>query len=197
MKIPAVPEPQRYRGLYLYDFGDWTAVGYTAEEIAVLLESEEYRDGKVYRIVRATPDGQFELRGVASTRFHAESGIFFNRHDLEAARRDFAELRELTERRPPPCRAILHLADRGEHEGVARYVTALVYPAEYEDEFSQWLLAAGYCGGDTVEGGISHVSDYYAQETILLERQQLWSQISIESRSGDEVLATVRRAVQR
>jgi hypothetical protein len=197
MKLPTLDQPHRYRGLYVFNFGEWTAVGYTAEEVAVLLESDEYRAGKVYKIVRATPDGQMELRGVAAERFQLESGLFFNRADLDAARADFAELVRLGQAQGAPCRAFVHLADRGEREGVARYVTALIYPAEYEDEMAQWLERAGYCGGDIAEGGSSHVANYYAAEKVVLQRQQLWSHPAIQSRSADQVLGSVRQAVQR
>lgn len=197
MQLPTVPTPQRYRGLYVFDFGQWTALGYTAEEIAVLLESEAYRQGKVYKIVRATPDGHMELRGVSAERFQLESGMFFNRDALEAAQADYAELQRLSESQGTPCRAVIHLADRGEVAQAARYVTALIYPAEYEDEMAQWLLAARYAGGDLVEGGTSHVSDYYAQAKTIVQRQQLWSQPAIPSRSPDQVLSSVRQAVQR
>ncbi len=197
MKLPSVADPQRYPGLYVYDFGSWTVVGYTAEEIAVLLESESYRDGKVYQIVRASPDGNMELRGVSNTRFQLESGMFFNRDDLEAARADFTELQRLGQSLGAPCRAFVHLADRGGHMDRARYVTALIYPAEYEDEMARWLNEAGYAGGDTVEGGSSHVSDYQATEKTILEREQLWSRPAIPSRCADEVLSSVRQAVQR
>ena len=197
MKLPTVAQPQRYRGLYVYDFGAWVALGYTAEEVAVLLESEAHRDGKVYKIVRATPDGTLELRGVAVERFQVESGMFFNRYELAPARVDFAELRRLAEIQGAPCRAFVHLADRGSAEGTFRYVTALIYPAESEDEMAAWLSAAGYAGGDLAEGGPSHVADFYAATKTILDRQQLWSQPAIPSRSMDEVLRTIRLAVQR
>ena len=197
MKLPTVAEPQRYRGLYIYDFGAWSALGYTAEEIAVLLESEAQRDGKVYKIVRVSPDGAMELRGVAAERFQAESGMFFNRRELSPARADFAELGRLAQTQGAPCRAYVQLADRGPEAGVSRYVTALIYPAEYEDEMAAWLNAAGYAGGDLAEGGSSHVTDYYAADKTILDRQQLWNQPAIPSRSPDEVLRTVRQAVQR
>ncbi len=197
MNVPTVVQPERYRGLYAYDFGEWTSLGYTAEEIAVLLESEATRNGKVYKIVRATPEGGMELRGVSAERFQQESGMFFSRGDLNAARADFSELRRLGQADGAPCRTYLHLADRGEREGLARYVTALIYPAEYEDEVPRWLLEAGFEGRDLVEGGISHVSNYYAEDKTILERQQLWSQSAILSRSAEEVLSSVRRAVQR
>lgn len=197
MIMPTLEQPQRYQGLYVYDFGDWTAVGYTAEEIAVLLESEAYRGGKVYRIHRAQPDGQMELRGVPAERLQVESGMFFYRAELERARADFEELRTAAQRTPAPCRAFLHLVDRSPALEQARFVTALVFPAEHEDDIGQWLLAMGFQGGDRAEGGISHVSNYYAEEKTIIERHQLWSRTTIPSRSAEEVLASVRRAVQR
>lgn len=210
MQLPELTQPDRYRGLYVFDFGDWTAVGYTAEEIALLLESEQYRGGRVYKIVRAAPDGQMDLKGVAPQRFQLESGLFFSRADLAAAEADFAALRALAAE-GAPCRAFLQLADRGAAGGTdrgiaaadngrggaaARYVTALIYPAEYEDEVAAWLREAEYLGGDTAEGGPSHVTNYYHDSKVILERAQLWSRATL-SRSRDEVLATVRRAVQR
>jgi hypothetical protein len=196
MKLPFVNEPHRYRGLYVYDFGEWSAFGYTAEEIAILLESPAHGGGKIYQIVRATPDGQMELRGVAPERFQTESGMFFNRSELDAAAADFDDLIRLAESDGPPCRAFQHLADRGPGS-VQRYVTALIYPAEYEDQMARWLLDAAYAGGDTAEGGPSHVANYHASEHKILRRQQLWSSSAIPARPADEVLASVRRAVQR
>ncbi|MBP7744853.1 MAG: hypothetical protein KA383_01890 [Phycisphaerae bacterium] len=197
MKLPELNQSQRYRGLYLFDFGEWTAVGYTAEEVALLLEHEVYHHGKAYRIVRATPDGQMELKGVSPERFQLESGMFFNRDDLAAARQDFATLTHLAREQGAPCRAFVHLADRGPQVARYRYVTALIYPAEYDDDMAQWLLAAEYAGGDLAEGGVSHVSNYQAESKTILERQQLWSQPAIPSRSPEQVLSSVRQAVQR
>jgi len=197
MKLPTIDEPTRYRGLYVVDFGDWTALGYTADEVAVLLESQAYQSGKVYKIVRAMPDGQMELRGVSAERFQFESGMLFNRASLEAAREDFAGLSQLGQSQGAPCRAFIHLADRGEAAQPARFVTALVYPAEYEDEMSNWLLEAGFEGGDMAEGGTSHVTNYYHEAETVLDKQQLWSQPAIPSRSPEDVLSSVRQAVQR
>lgn len=195
MKLPSLTQPERYRGLYIFDFGEWTAVGYTAEEIAILLESEAYKGGKVYKIHRAYPDGRLEIRGVSGVKFQTECGLFFYRNAAEDAHRDFDVLSQLADDVPPPCRAFVQLADRGAVER-GRYVTALIYPAEFDDEVARWLLEAGYMGGDTVEGGVSHVTNYYGEQKALLDRRQLWSR-SVPSRSADEVLATVRLAVQR
>jgi hypothetical protein len=199
MKLPQVSQPERYRGLYVFDFGEWAALGYTAEEIAMLLESEQYRDGKVYKIHRANPDGSLELRGLSRERFQFESGLFFYRSELPAARADHEALAGLARSRPPPCRAKLQLADFGPlaADERLRFAVALIFPAEYEDEIGAWLADADYQGGDLAEGGISLVTRYYEQHKTILERKQLWSQAAIPTRSREEVYANVRRAVQR
>ncbi len=50
MKLPELNNSGKYVGLYVIDFGDHCAVGYTADETASLLESEKYADVKVFRI---------------------------------------------------------------------------------------------------------------------------------------------------
>ena len=197
MKLPQLENPQRYRGLYIYDFGDWTAVGYTAEEIATLLESEAYRDGRAYKIHRALPDGQMELRGVSLDRFRLESGMLFYGRDLEASRADFESLLAAADQTPVPCRAFVHLADRGAGLGIDRFVTALVYPAESEDEIGHWLLEIDFQPSGLAEGGPSHVSNYYEDQKTVIDRKQIWSQPAIPSRSTEELLASVRQPVQR
>jgi hypothetical protein len=197
MILPHVKDPQRLRGLYVFDFGEWAAIGYTADEIAVLLEHERYRDGKVYKIHRASPDGHMELRGVSGARFRAESAMFFYRNELELARTDYEQLGSAAEEHPGPCRAFMHLVDRSAAVGPYRFATALIFPAEFEDEIGEWLNKIGFYGGDMAEGGISHASNYYEEQPTILDRQQLWSQTAIPSRSPEEVLATVRQAVQR
>jgi hypothetical protein len=197
MNLPRIESAEHLRGLYVYDFGEWAAVGYTAEEIAVLLDSEAYRGGKVYRIHRATPDGHLELRGVAPVRFQVESGLFFYRARLDEAQADFAALLAGAERAAPPCRAVVHLAQRPGAPEHSAFVTALIFPGEYDDAVAQWLLAQDFRGGDRAEGGVSHVSNYYAENNQIIERHQLWSRSAIPSRRADEVLASVRKAVQR
>lgn len=197
MKLPAVENPERYRGLYVFDFGEWTAVGYTADEIEALLESEKYRGGAVYRIHRAYPDGRMELRGVAPQRFHFESGMFFRRAELADARRDFDALLAAAERQPPPSRAYVHLAECREQGDGSPFVTALVYPAESDDDVAEWLLGIGFAGGELVEGGVSHVTNYYDDLVRIIDRRQLWSAAGHAARSAEELFASVRRAVQR
>jgi hypothetical protein len=194
MKLPELDHAERYAGLYVFDFGDQAAVGYTAEEVAALLDSQRYADGKVYRIHRALPDGTIELAGVPTERFQLEDGLFFYRSSSDAARIDFQTLKQLAEETPPPCKAKVVLA----RIPGARYpnVNTLIFPAESTHEISDWLTRIGYEGGDFVEGGISQVSDFYAAEARIFEKTQL-SGAPDASRPAEEVLSSTHLAIQR
>ncbi len=197
MKLPHVSEPARYAGLYVVDFGDHCAVGYTAEEVAVLLEHERYRDVKVYRIHRATPRGEFELRGVARERFFSESAMLFWFDSAAAAGAGFEQLVRIAGQDPPPARAFVHLAELNGSTDRGRWVVALVYPAEYDDDIARWLLAHDYTAGDFVEGGISCATGYRELDKAIHHRRQLWPAGRVQPRPAEQVLAAVGNAVQR
>ena len=110
MKLPQLEKPDKYVGLYIVDFGDHCGVGFTAEEVAELFESERYKNCKAYKIHKAYPDGKLELKGVRPEIFQLETGMFFYSNDLETARTDFKGLVNLAIRTSPPCRAKVHLA---------------------------------------------------------------------------------------
>ena len=124
MKLPELEKPEKYVGLYIFDFGDHNGVGFTAEEVAELLESEKYRDGKVYKIHKAYPDGRLEIKGVLGETFQLEAGMFFYSGDMETARRDFKGLVNLAVKSTPPCRAKVHLAKYADD----KLVVALIIP---------------------------------------------------------------------
>ncbi|MEN6424445.1 MAG: hypothetical protein ABFE13_03720 [Phycisphaerales bacterium] len=193
MKLPELEKPDRYQGLYVFDFGDHTGVGFTAEEVAELLDSERYGQGKVYKICRAFPDGRLELKGVPAERFQLEAGMLFHTEDEAAAQEDFKRLVNLAVRTMPPCRAKLHLARRAD----GSYVVALVYPAEHDEEISAWLLDGGYRTSGPVEGGVGAVERYYQDACEILDRHQLFGAGETISRTGEELLGSVTRAVQR
>jgi len=179
--------------LYIFDFGDHVGVGFTAREVAELLESEKYSHGKVYKIHRAFPDGKLELKGVTAETFQLEAGMFFYSSEPDTARRDFKELVNMAVKAAPPSRAKVHLARYGDD----KFVTAIIYPAEYNDEFSLWLTDGGYETSGPAEGGIEAVQRYYDRQPEILERHQLFGQSETISRTGEELLASVRMAVQR
>jgi hypothetical protein len=58
MKLPKIQKPDSYVGLYVVDFGDNTGVGFTAQEVAELFESERFGHCKAYKIHKAYPDGR-------------------------------------------------------------------------------------------------------------------------------------------
>jgi hypothetical protein len=92
-----------------------------------------------------------------------------------------------------PCRAKVHLAKYSDD----KFAVALVYPAEYDNEISDWLLERGYKTAGEAEGGTVAVSRYYDAKPEILERHQLWGRSAIESRTGEELLAATKIAVQR
>ncbi|MHC4619651.1 MAG: hypothetical protein ACYTEQ_18040 [Planctomycetota bacterium] len=184
---------QKYVGLYVFDFGDHTGVGFTAREVAELLESEKYKDAKVYKIHKAYPDGRLELKGVRAEIFQLEAGMFFYSTALQTAKKHFKRFVNLAVRTAPPCRAKVHLAKYAND----KFVVALIYPAEYDDELSSWLLKGEYRTAGAAEGGIGPVQRYYNQKPEILETHQLFGKTAFEDRTGEELLAGLRHAVQR
>lgn len=193
MKLPQIENADRYTGLYVVDFGDHSGVGFTADEVAELLESERFGNIKVYKIYKAYPDGTVELKGMQAEVFQLEMGMFFYSNDDATGRNDFKNLVDIAVRTVPPGRAKVHLTKYADD----KFVTALIYPAEYNEEFSQWLSDANYKTAGTAEGGIEAVKSYYAADTEILEKQQLFGKSAVESRSGSELLTATKMALQR
>jgi hypothetical protein len=193
MRLPKLEKPDRYQGLYVFDFGDHAGVGFTADEVAELLESERYKDAKVYKIHRAHPDGRLELKGVPAQRFQIEAGMLFYSGDVATAQDDFKRLTTLAVQTTPPCRAKVHLVQYED----GRFAVALVYPAEYDDEVSRWLLAGNYRTAGEVEAGAGAVERYYQELPKVLDRHQVFGAAETVSRTGEELLACVGMAVQR
>ena len=193
MKLPKLQKPEKYVGLYIFDFGDHAGVGFTAEEVAELLESEKYKNGKVYKIHRAYPDGKLELKGVPAQTFQLETGVFFYSSTLETVREDFKKLVALAVGTAPPCRAKVHLVKYNDD----KFAVALIYPAEYDDEVNSWLLDGQYKTSGAAEGGIEAVQRYYDYKLEIIERHQLFGKSESISRTGQELLAELKLAVQR
>ncbi|MGB2806511.1 MAG: hypothetical protein WBC22_02130 [Sedimentisphaerales bacterium] len=193
MKPPKLEKPEKYVGLYIFDFGDHVGTGFTAQEVAELLESEKYKGCKVYKIHMAWPDGKLELKGIRAETFQLEAGMFFYSSELEIAQRDFKNLVNLAVKSAPPCRAKVHLAEYKDD----KFVVAVIYPAEYDDEVSSWLLDGRYKTSGMAEGGIEAVQRYYDNQPQILERHQLFGESETISRTGQELLTSIKSAVQR
>ena len=193
MKLPELKDTQRYTGLYVVDFGESTSVGFTAEEVAELLDSEKFAHVKVYKIHNAYPDGKLELKGVINETFLLEMGMFFYAADQATAENDYKRLIDIAVSTAPPSRAKVHLAKYDGHS----FVTAIIFPAEYNDEFSSWLSDAGYKTRGEATGGTDAVKTYYDQAPEILQRHQLLGQSQWHSKTGDELLLSTKIAVQR
>jgi hypothetical protein len=201
MKLPKLEKPNRYVGLYVVDFGNGSTgltaghcgVGFTAEEVAELFESERSKDCKAYKIHRAYPDGRLEIKGVRREIFQLEAGMFFYSADIDTARDDYKRLVKLGVETELPCKAKVHLAKFSDD----KFAVVLIYPAEYDDEISDWLLEHEYKTAGAAEGGISATTKYYDAKPEILERHQLWGQSTVESRTGEKLLAATKIAVQR
>lgn len=192
MKLPELKEADKYVGLYVVDFGDRSSTGFTATEVAELLESERFAEVQVYRIHRAGPDGSLELQGVSRETFRLEAGMFFYAADEQTARDDYARLLAWAEQTLPPARCKVHLAAAGDG-----YVTALIYPAEHDPAFSQWLLDGSYRTAGEVTGGTGAAQSYYDTTDNVLERCQLWPVDAINVLEGDVLLEATHNAVVR
>jgi hypothetical protein len=193
MKLPTIQNAKRYTGLYVVDFDGQSSVGFTALEVAELLESEQFRDVKVYKIHNVYPDGKMELAGVRNETFQLEAGMLFYAADEKTARSDYKQLTDIAVTCAAPSRAKVHLSKLSDNE----FVTALIYPAEYDQEFSRWLLDNHYRTEGTAEGGVSAVSRYYDAQKEILAQQQLWSADSFEQLTGIDLLAATKRAMAR
>jgi hypothetical protein len=193
MKLPDIKNSDKYVGLYVVDFGDSSSVGFTAREVAELLESEKFQDIKVYKIHRALPDDRMELKGIRCETFQLEAGMFFYSNDAEVAKDDFEQLVGLANAGEAPAKAKIHLAVYDDD----RFVIALIYPAEYDDEFSRWLIDCDYKTVGQASGGVSAVQEYYNRGPEILRRHQIIAQSFYTDRSGAEFLASVKIAVQR
>lgn len=192
MKLPEVKNAEKYTGLYVVDFGDHCGVGFTAEEIAELLESQQFADIQIYNVHRANPDGTMELKGVTKETFQLEAGMFFYAADEQTAKDDFQRLTAWANEQLPPTRCKVQLANTGD-----TFVTALIYPAEFDSPMSQWLLEGNYRTAGLVEGGASQLQKYYDVHPNILDRKQLWPASSIEHLQGEMLFEATKRAVVR
>ena len=77
------------------------------------------------------------------------------------------------------------------------FVTALIYPAEYDDEFSRWLIDGEYKTAGQAEGGVSAVQTYYDNGAEILRRYQVLGQQAHSSKTGAKLFAAAKTAVQR
>lgn len=193
--LPPIRDPQRYAGLFVYDFGEHVSVGYTAAEIRVLRESAAHRDGIAYEIYRVDENGAMELRGAADNRLTQRESVCLLRRDGADARRDYDALREASDRNPIGCAVEMQLAKLYSFD--PQHVTALSYVSSATSVVSGWLLTHASDAGDEVVGGVDEHARLVASDGVRIESCELLIKPGFRDRSADEVLAQVDRALQR
>ena len=195
MKLPYMADPERYVGLYVYDFGTHVSVGYTAREIRYLRQSRGYRHGTAYQVYRVNEQGGFELQGTRDERLTARETMGFLRASADAARGDYEFLRRLAERAPPPCNVELSLGKTLDFD--PPFVTALGYPAAATATVANWLEHGGFSGGDHVVAGIEVHARLAGADLVRIDSCRLPTVVDRPDRSVDEVLAAVHQPLQR
>lgn len=193
--LPPLSDPRRYVGLFVYDFGDHTAVGYTAGEVRVLREAEAYRGGSAYQIYRVDERGRVELRGVIDERLTAQEATCFLRDDAGAARADHNQLLRLAEERPLPCPCEAMLGRV--YDWTPPHVLALLYPAHAAHLVAGWLQQVNFAGGDDVIAGTDVCGELLAASALWIDRRTLPGAMSLVDRPAEEVLQNVKIPVQR
>ncbi len=190
-----IDDPQRFLDLFVVDLGDGRVdVGYTADEVAELIESEQFAGARVYRVSDAEADGELELVGVPAERFSLEAGMFFAQEYESPARADYEELRRLLTKAAPPARCRIALGHCKDWR--ATYMTGLIYPAECDAAISRYLLEHDYRGGISVAAGTSIVADFNRDATVL-ESDAFQASPDRQAREGEQLRAAVGDGVQR
>ncbi len=193
-RLPALSNPVRYTGLYIFDFGDHVSVGYTLEEIEYLLNESEYSQCKVYKIHRAHSDGTLEICGVSRMDWSRMGGLVLWFSQEEAARLAFDKLFELASKTPPPGRCEIILT----HKRCAEYPYALIirYVQELDEVMSNWLIELDFFAGDYSQSGTRIISQLIAGANQL-GCYQLEPKEFLVSRTKEQVLADVDKLIQR
>lgn len=193
--LPAIPNPKPYEGLYVYDFGEHVAVGYTAGEIRVLRQSPAYQNGTTYQIYRVNERGGLELRGVQDTALVLQEAMCFLRKDGGEARRDYEVLVAAAQSRALPCNAELRLVRSYGFEPAD--LTALIYPGWASHLVAGWLGALQASPGDEVHGGVEAFRTLESGGGLTIASATLPSAMDYTDRSEEEVLASTDRPLQR
>lgn len=195
MNLPALAFPQLYQGLYVFDFGDHVAVGYTVEEIEILLGAPEHKHGRAFKIHHASADGQLALRGLSKVDSQVTEAMQFYRREDSSARRDFERLQQAAALKPPPTTLHWHLVSDPPAEWP--FFSIMLYRADWSDMVGRWLQVIGFEGGDLVEGGVNLAREYPSSNAKCLEQLTIEPDERYHSRPRAEVLAAIDRPIQR
>lgn len=193
-KLPRLTDPVKYGGLYIFDFGDRVAVGYTAEEVEFLLADPRYAGGGVYKIYRAHADGTLEIRGVNPQTWNLPAGIVFWFPDRAGAEAAFDRLKAMAAESAPPGEFDLFVIHKAGSE--PPYALVMRYNQELDDAIAAWLLRIDFGLGQFIEAG-GRLANQIVTGGTELQQARIGADAFRQSRTRREVLDAVDRDIQR
>jgi hypothetical protein len=195
LQLPPLRDPQRYAGLYAVQFAHGVAVGYTFDEVAIVLAEQAYCECPVYRIHRIDAAGRVELAGISARDLAGDECMIFASRDAAQASGDFAALRRLAAEDPLPCGVRIELIDLADLD--PPHAVCLLYTKSASTMVAEWLLRAGFGGGDQVIGGAEATGIRRAASTVPIASSVLAARIAHAPRTREQVLASVHEPLQR
>lgn len=195
MKLPPLRHPERYAGLYLLDLGDRVCVGYTAEEVAVLLSTSQCRSADAYLIHRVDERGNVELAGMSADDIVRRDMLIFAFDAPQPARQAFSQLRQLAAESPAPCACAVELCDFDDFQ--PPHVLSLTFMQSASGRLSAWLEQVEFNPADRVFGGPRILAQYQAAAPQPIAQCLLTTTVDYASRDVDELLAALDQPLQR
>jgi len=195
MKLPPLRNPLQYVGLYVLDFGDRVAAGYTAQEVALLLATKEYESAKAFRIHRVDERGCVELAGVSGRDVMQRDILVFAFDSAEQAGRGFSRLRQLAQQTPAPCACAMEWVDFADVD--PPNAVCLTFAQSASGGLSSWLEAVGFDAGSRVYGGPRLLGRYRAAALQPIAQCTLVAVADYAPRSIDELRDSIDQPLQR
>lgn len=195
LTLPPIRDPERYEGLFAYDFGTHVSVGFTAGEILILRQSPEYCGGTALQIYRVNDRGGMELRGIQDSMLLGRDCICFLQSSEMKAREDYDRMVRAARERP--------LSSTVEARLVRSYVfslpnlTALLFPAWAVDRVGAWLSLLDWSPGDRVISGTEALASMDPGKGLTIDTCSLAARDIVQDRDAEQVLASVSQAFQR
>jgi hypothetical protein len=182
-------------GLYAYDFGPRTSIGYTADEVVLLSQHPEHIGGTILRVQSVDTEGRCALRGVTSIDLSAESAMLFGHGESGAARETYDALVIAAKDDPPSCPVTIELGELTGDD--ATFGVMLIYRAHSEHMVSCWLTGRSVTCGDRVVGGAGVLGARRSSDWSVESTGHLTCRLGFTTRDAGDVLASVGKPFQR
>jgi hypothetical protein len=194
MHLPAIPQPSRYAGLFVIDFGEWTSVGYTADEVHALLGTPEHASARAFRINRIDEEGCIELAGWDARQLPREELIVLACDSPDDAVAVFDAIRRTLDAGPPGVALTLDRSDWP--DGDRPDVVVLRFAQHASTQVCAWLSAIALPAGTLPSGGADLLPGYLATARVLTTAHMAGPD-DLRPRPLDVLLRSVRQPLQR